>query len=419
MLNQTENSFHALLGSDHIRSATPGDAVSGVQPQLILEPATEQQLATTLRLANESRLAVIPRGGATKLGWGNRPSRADLILSTARLNKVLEHAWADLTVIVEAGCTIRALQQALAQHGQRLAIDPLWPERATIGGILSVNDSGTLRLRFGALRDLIIGVTIALADGTLASSGGKVVKNVAGYDLPKLVTGALGTLGVITRAVFRLHPAPRHARSFSIPTANLQDTQRLVLAIQDSKLAHVALQSCFSAGTAPSIDILFEGTEVGLAAQAAQLRALCGTAQVSEAPPTVWEARQELWSFSNSAETAVAKIGTLPTVLARTVELLGKAADSAHLRWMSVVYATGLGWLRLEGSSDNLHPALTTLRADLDKIGGSLILLHRPAPLPAFDAWGPPGDSLPLMKSVKRQLDPASTLNPGRFLGGI
>src|SRR5262249_50136339 len=119
---------------------------------------------------------------------------------------------------VEAGCIIRALQQALAQHGQRFAIDFLWPERATIGGIFFVNDSGMLRLRFGALRDFIIGVTIVFADGILASSGGKVVKNVAGYDLPKLVTGALGMLKIITRAVFHLHPTPRHARSFSIPT---------------------------------------------------------------------------------------------------------------------------------------------------------------------------------------------------------
>ena len=117
----------------------------------------------------------------------------------------MEHAWADLTVTVEAGCTIAELQRTLAQHGQRLAMDPLWPERATIGGILATNDSGALRLGYGSLRDLIIGITLALADGTVASSGGKVVKNVAGYDLPKLATGSLGTLGVITQR--RVPPA--------------------------------------------------------------------------------------------------------------------------------------------------------------------------------------------------------------------
>ncbi len=414
-----ENNFRAVLRSDQMRSASVSDAVSGVQPQLILEPTTEQHLAAALRLSNEARLAVIPRGGATKLAWGNSPSRADLILSTTRLNRVLEHAWADLTVTAEAGCTFQTLQQTLAQHGQRLALDPLWPEKATVGGILSTNDSGALRLRFGALRDLIIGVTIALPDGTLASSGGKVVKNVAGYDLPKLVTGAFGTLGIITRAVFRLHPLPHHARSFTISTPNPEETQKLVLAIQDSKLAHTALQSHFSGDAAPTSDILFEGTEAGLDAQAAQLRALCRAATISEASPAVWNARQELWSFSDPAETAIAKISTLPADLSRLIELFHRASDSFHVRWKSLNYATGLGWLRLEGSAKHFQQALTSLRADLEKKGGSLVVLHRPTQLSSLHAWGTPGDSLPLMKAVKHQLDPANTLNPARFLAGI
>jgi len=411
--------FIDILGAEKVRPTTPADSISGVQPQLILEPATESELAAALRLADESKLAVIPRGGSTKLGWGNSPSRADVILSTARLNKILEHAWADLTVSVEAGCAIQTLQETLAQHGQRLALDPLWPERATIGGILSSNDSGALRLRFGALRDLIIGVTIALPDGTLASSGGKVVKNVAGYDLPKLVTGALGTLGVITRAVFRLHPLPHNTRCFTVSRTSAEDTQKLVLAIQDSKLAHVALQSCLTAKSTPTIDILFEGTEAGLDAQAARLRTLCGSAQISEASSATWNARQDLWSFSNREETAVAKISVLPTDLARSIELFRRTANSGHFYWKSQMYAIGLGWLRLEGPSDRLHQALIALQPAIEKMGGSLVLLHRPTSMPAFDAWGTPGDSLSLMKSIKRQLDPANTLNPGRFVGGI
>jgi glycolate oxidase FAD binding subunit len=413
-----ENNLRAILGPDHIRPASPSDAISGVQPQLILEPATEQQLADALRLSHAFGLAVIPRGGGTKLGWGNPPSRADLILSTSRLNKILEHAWADLTVTVEAGCTMRTLRETLAQHGQRLALDALWPEKATVGGILSSNDSGALRLRFGSLRDLIIGVTVALPDGTLASSGGKVVKNVAGYDLPKLVTGAFGTLGVITRAVFRLHPLPHRTCSFTISTAHPEDTQRLVLAIQDSKLAHVAIQAHFSAQKPPSIDVLFEGTEVGLGAQAAHLHTLCQSTKISEASHAVWNAREEFWSFSNAAETAIAKISILPTDLAHAIELFRRASDSS-LRWQALIYATGLGWLRLESPAENLQRALIGLRAELEKMGGSLVLLHRPTQLSSFDTWGTPGDSLPLMKAVKHQLDPNRTLNPGRFLGGI
>src|SRR5882762_1074891 len=263
--------FIALVGNEYARAATAADAVAGAQPNLVIEPGTEGELAEILRLSNEAGLAVIPRGGGTKLRWGNPPARADLILSTARLNEIIEHAWADLTVTVEAGCTIQRLQETLAQHGQHLALDPLWPEKATVGGVLSTNDSGALRLRFGALRDLIIGATIALPDGTLASSGGKVVKNVAGYDLQKLVTGALGTLGVITRAVFRLHPLPLNTRSFSVAATNAEEAQRFVLTVQDSKLAHTLLQSHFSDAASPVSDILFEGTEAGLAAQETQL----------------------------------------------------------------------------------------------------------------------------------------------------
>ncbi|PYT79245.1 MAG: hypothetical protein DMG40_17185 [Acidobacteria bacterium] len=434
-----ESNFRAVLGADQIRPATPADTVCGVQPQLALEPSTEQQLAEALGLANESKLAVLPRGGGTKLGWGNPPSRADVILSTARLNKVIEHAWADLTATVEAGCTIKALQETLAQHGQRLALDPLWPERATIGGILSTNDSGALRLRFGALRDLIIGVTIALPDGTLARSGGKVVKNVAGYDLPKLVTGALGTVGVITRAVFRLHPLPHHTRSFTISVSSPQEAQELILTIQDSKLAHVALQSHLCQETPPSIDILFEGTEAGLDAQAARLRALCQSAKFAQSSPAVWNARQELWSHSDSQHApvaqvgpesrrtvslaafsfAIAKISALPADLAHTVGLIRGTADSSHLHWKSLMYATGLGWLALEGPANNLHRALSSLRSGLEQRQGSLVLLHRPAGLPTFDAWGSPGDSLPLMKAVRSRLDPFHTLNPSRFLYGL
>jgi glycolate oxidase FAD binding subunit len=411
--------FIALVGNEYVRAVTAADAVSGVQPKLVIEPGTESELAEVLRLANEAELAVIPRGGGTKAGWGNPPTRGDLILSTARLTEIIEHAWADLTVTVEAGCTIQRLQETLAQHGQRLALDPLWPEKATVGGVLSTNDSGALRLRFGALRDLIIGITIALPDGTLASSGGKVVKNVAGYDLPKLVTGALGTLGVITRATFRLHPLPRNTRSFSVSSANAEEMQRFVLAVQDSKLAHTFLQSHFSDETPPASDILFEGTEAGLTAQEAQLRNLAGRASVANASKSTWTAREELWSFLDASTTALAKISMLPGDLAHTMGGVGHAAQLHQLRWHALVYATGLGLVRLEGKPAALKGALQLLRVELEKHGGSLAALHRPEKMAEFDAWGDAGDALPLMKAVKQRLDPKNTLNPGRFVGGI
>jgi glycolate oxidase FAD binding subunit len=414
-----ENEFRTVLAPDSLRAATSADAVCGRQPQLVVEPADEQQLAAVLRLATGAGLAVIPRGGGTKISWGNPPARADIILSTSRLDKMIEHAWADLTVSVEAGCTILKLQSALARHGQRLALDPLWPAQATIGGILSTNDSGSLRLRFGALRDLIIGVTLALPDGTLASSGGKVVKNVAGYDLPKLVTGALGTLAVITRAVFRLHPLPRNTKTLSICGCTLEDMQRFILSVQDSKLAHTALQARVAQDAEPVVDILFEGTEAGIAAQEAQLRDLARPAQVLEALSSVWSAPEKLWNSANAARDAVAKITGLPASISRTVETVQRAASSQNTHWELTMQATGIGWLRLDAAPENLHAVLSGLRFELEHSSGSLVLCQHPAEMPHLDAWGQPGDALPLMRAVKNQFDRKTTLNPGRFLGGI
>jgi len=414
-----EHEFRAILASDSIRAATAAEAVCGIQPRLVLEPASEQQLAAVLRLANDRSLAVVPRGGGTKLSWGNPPSRTDIILSTAGLDKIIEHPWADLTVSVEAGCTIQKLQSALAQHGQRLALDPLWPAHATIGGVLSTNDSGSLRLRFGALRDLIIGVTLALPDGTLASSGGKVVKNVAGYDLPKLVTGALGTLAVITRAVFRLHPLPRNAKSLSISGCNLEEMQQLLLAVQDSKLAHTALQARIAEDREPVVDILFEGTEAGIAAQEIQLRELASPSPAAVAPSTVWAASQAFWSSPDPASAAVAKITTLPASIARTIEFLEHTTNSRKAKWKLTLEATGIGWLRLEAAPENLHAVLSELRFELERDGGSLALFYRPAAMTRLDAWGKPGDAVRLMRAVKNQFDPKNTLNPGRFVAGI
>jgi glycolate oxidase FAD binding subunit len=417
--NTFEADVREIVTANYVRTAGERDAVSGAQPSLVVEPGSEQELAKVLKLANAAGLAVIPRGGGTKLEWGNRPERADVILSMARLNRVIEHAWADLTVGVEAGCTIGKLQETLAKHGQRLALDALWPERATVGGVLSANDSGALRLRFGSLRDLVIGATVALADGTVASSGGKVVKNVAGYDLPKLVTGAFGTLGVITRAIFRLHPLPKETRTISCVTEDVREAQRLVLAIQNSKLAHSALQICCGGEMQPRVDVLFEGTEAGLTAQVEQAKSMMGST-ITDVGKDVWSARQEICSAGKkgNAEFAVAKCATLPAQMAETIETIARLSV-ANLRWNIVAQATGVGWARFEGEASASDSALREFRANLERGGGSLVIAHRPAGITTLDAWGNVGDALPLMSAVKQEFDPRRTLNPGRFVGGI
>ena len=193
--------------------------------------------------------------------------------------------------------------------------------------------------------------------------------------------------------------------------------QQHVLSIQDSKLAHSALQVRGAAGGQPSADILFEATAAGIRAQESQLCNLLGSTCAEQAAESVWNARQELWSPMDSA--MIAKISVLPTEIARIARDLEQIGSSQKLRWQIVVQATGVGMLRLDGETDRLSTAVEQLRAGVEGHGGSIVILHRPNGLASLDAWGNPGDALPLMRAVKQQLDPKGTLNPGRFVGGI
>src|SRR5277367_911366 len=175
------------------------------------------------------------------MSWGN-PVTPRIRLRMDRMNTLREHSWQDMTCNVEAGCSWSAMQAQLARHGQMVALDPLWPKRATVGGIVAVNDGGPLRLKYGGLRDLIIGMTVVLADGTIAKTGGKVVKNVAGYDLHKLMTGSFGTLGVIAEVTFRLHPIPADTKTWTISSPTADPIGELMMSILNSQLSTQAMQ---------------------------------------------------------------------------------------------------------------------------------------------------------------------------------
>jgi len=411
--------LRALVGAEHLRTSKLEDAVDDVLPHMVIEPGNPEEVAGVLKIATGAGLQVIPRGGATKMDWGNPPRSGDLMLSTRRLNRVVEHAWGDMTATVEAGCTFQQLQQTLAGHGQRLALDPLWPDQATIGGILATNDSGPLRIRFGSLRDLVIGITLALPDGTLAKSGGKVVKNVAGYDLPKLATGSLGTLGVITQAIFRLHPVPRESRTLSFFNSDSETMNALVLAIQDCNMVPTGVQVRAGNSSTPEVDLRFEGTAAGCEAQIEQTLRIASGARRIESPADVWNARSELWS--GAEPSVVCKFSLLPADIGTFLDLIRKASELLHLPWRLVAQAVGVGYLRLEGTDTGaLLNALQDLRKKLETRGGSLVILRCPLEIKSkMDVWGSAGDALALMRSIKAQFDPAGLLNPGRFIGGI
>jgi glycolate oxidase FAD binding subunit len=389
----------------------------------VLEPATETELAERLARANADGLAVLPRGGGTKSDWGNPPERADLVLSTRRLDRVLEHAAGDMTVTVEAGCTIARLQETLAKQGQRLAIDPLWPEQATVGGVLATNDNGSLRHAFGSLRDLIIGTTVALPDGTLARSGGKVVKNVAGYDLPKLMVGSLGTLGVITQATFRLHPLPTFSRALVFRAPDIDAANTFILGVATSPLGVTGVEMRASSGTEfAAVGVRIESSAVAPGAEAIDaIAAACGTRCLADANPA-WGDREYIFSAKDSA--AACKLSVPQSRIAdccRALDRTCRPAAPDRLAWSLVIEGVGVGWVQVVASDvPSLAANLRSLRRELAGIGGTLAVLRGPPELKGqADSWGDVGDALRLMKRLKEQFDPSGTLNPGRFVGGI
>ena len=206
-------------------------------------PSTPHEVAETLRHASEQRQSVLIRGAGTKLDWGRPAERVDVVLDMRRLNRVLAHEHGDLTATIEAGATLHDVNEALGRHGQWLPLDPPLAERATIGGILATNDSGPLRHRYGAPRDLVIGIQLATTDGVLSKAGGQVVKNVAGYDLSKLVTGSFGSLAAIVSATFKLSPLPAASKTIRIAAADFDSLGQLVRAVMASQLEPIAFES--------------------------------------------------------------------------------------------------------------------------------------------------------------------------------
>ena len=388
--------------AEELRTLLGAECVGEREGKPLVSPRTTEEVAAVARYADEHKVAVEITGAGTKRGWGN-PVAADLLLDTTRLTGVREHSASDLTATVAAGTPWDAMQGVLAVHGQRVALDPLWPATATVGGVIATNDSGAWRLRYGSLRDLIIGMTIVLADGTIAKSGGKVVKNVAGYDLHKLMTGAFGTLGIITEVTFRLHPLPKHTQTFTIAAPQATQFAPLMRAIQNSHLLTQGVQIRCN-GEGAHLDIELDAHPS--AAHADLLREMTHAAgfelsDCGEQAANLWGTRETL--FRDGA--TVIKLSVLPTELCETLVAMQNASD-VSIR--CVAQASGLIFAALEGAPAAIESYLQSLKADV------AILASTNA-----QRWKAEPSALPLMREIKRQFDPNRVLNPGRFVGGI
>lgn len=396
----------AIAGAENI--APSGEAIT-------VAASDAETVAEILRFANSNGIAVTPNGSGTKQTWGNLVE-AGIRLDLGRMNKLREHAWQDMTCTVEAGCTWAAMQSELAKHGQMVALDPLWPEKATVGGIVAANDGGALRLKYGGLRDLIIGMTVVLADGTIAKTGGKVVKNVAGYDLHKLMTGSIGTLGVIVEVNFRLHPLETNARTWTAVASDPLQFDRPLRGLLDSQLTPSSVQIRLNAQEC-ALDVRLAAPAECMAEHEAKLRTIFSELELKPSEESTWQARQELHDSEN---TLVLKISTLPSDLC----LLGsELQDWAAKKEMTIVVAAqanGLVTVALKSSPGAANALIEHLRERLRQSGGSFVALQIPKQmLGTLDPWGCESNALTLMKEIKRRFDPNRILNPGRFVGNI
>jgi glycolate oxidase FAD binding subunit len=401
---------------DSWRPAADGDTVAGVPARYVAAPATIEEAADVLRTAAARDLAVVVRGTGTKLDWANPPRRLDLILDTRHLTGVVEHAAGDLIVVVRAGTTREELAGLLAQAGQQLALDAPLPG-STIGGTVAVGTSGPRRMLYGTARDLLIGVTVVRPDGQVAHAGGKVVKNVAGYDLGKLITGSYGTLGLVAQCAFRLHPLPAAAAFVRRRAGDADDAGRLCASMLGAQLVPSALD----VETAPEgridVTVLLEGVPEGVERRvAAARRMLGGDPTITETPPAGWSTYP--WGAGDVGLKLTATISRVPALLTAARTATDRYGVPIAVRGSA---GTGVLYAGLPGgtASDAVARVVEELRAAARGAAGhAVVLTAPPAVRDRVDLWGPI-DGLDLMRRVKDQFDPAARFAPGRFIGGI
>lgn len=407
------------------RAIAPGVTVAG-----LVMPTSVEALSAVLQVAEQCGWQVIPAGTGSKLDWGGlvQAGRTAIVVSTKRLDQLIDHAIGDLTVTVEAGMPFATLQAILAQKGQFLAIDPAFPEHATIGGIVATGDTGSLRHRYNSVRDMLLGLTFVRADGQVAKAGGRVVKNVAGYDLMKLLTGSYGTLGVITQVTFRVYPLPAAAETVVLTGAATAIAQ-LAASLSHSVLTPTSLDilsesvvAALALGQGTGLAVRFQSIESSVQEQREKLLHLgrslnlTTTTYAGADEAALWQQLQERMTQVNPEAAIACKIGITPTAAIALYQYL----DTLSLpTWFAQLHgATGLGRLVVTSSFD--RNALMQIRAFCQTQSGFLSVLQAPVEIKqTLDVWGYSGNALDVMRSLKRTFDAKHLLNPGRFVGGI
>ncbi|MGH2398839.1 MAG: FAD-binding oxidoreductase [bacterium] len=423
--------LEAELGAgavDTAREVLEAHAVDGVRPQVVARPADAEQVAAVVRICADADAAVAPWGGGTSMALGNVPRRLDVVLRTDRLASLGEHDDANLTATVQAGMTSERLQSLLARRGQFLAIDPPHPARATIGGIVAANTNGPRRMQYGSVRDLVIGMKMVLPGGEQIKAGGKVVKNVAGYDMCKLFIGSLGTLGIITEVTFKMAPLPERAATIAV-NAQPSDAFRIVSelfasTLQPSAIAIInqwAAQSARLEGPAGGLAVAVEGFREAVDRHMRDISAMAGRIRLSarvlegKAHEALWTAVRDFPSPSNGhalfrLTVPLGSVGAAADALSR-----GKAGASTESGAWIAHAGSGTLWLRVPASAVRETFAKLVALANEHR-GHAVLAASQPSIKRDLDVWGPPPPSLGIMREIKQRFDPQGLFNPGRFV---
>ncbi|AFY46663.1 FAD/FMN-dependent dehydrogenase [Nostoc sp. PCC 7524] len=392
--------------------------ITGKPPSCLVYPQTQAQLAAVIATAYSHNWRVLPCGSGSKLSWGGLAQDIDVVVSTERLNQLIEHAVGDLTITVEAGMKFGYLQQLLTDSRQFLALDPSTPELATIGGIVATADTNSLRQRYGSVRDQLLGITFIRADGQIAKAGGRVVKNVAGYDLMKLFTGSYGTLGIISQVTFRVYPLQETSGTVVL-TGKAEAISQAANTLRGSALTptqadllSMQLVSSLGLGAGMGLIARFQSINESVKEQShrvlelGQTLGLEGAVYSGADEDSLWQRLQEQIHTPASESAITCKIGILPTA---AVEVLtGVEIGLVHL-------SSGLGIVQVQDKIQVLK-----VRSLCQSRNGFLTVIKAPVAVKQqIDVWGYTGNALSLMRRIKEQFDSKNILNPGRFVGGI
>jgi glycolate oxidase FAD binding subunit len=427
-------------------------------PAAAVRPASSEEAAEIVKFAASEKLALVPSGARTKLGIGFAPSRYDLALDVSRLNHVIAYDPGDLTLSVEAGVPLRKLQQTLAEHGQFLPVAPPFFNQATVGGLIASGVDSPLRQFYGTARDFLLGMEFVNGEGVAAKSGGRVVKNVTGYDIHKLMIGALGTLGVITLVNFKTFPMPKGTRGFVARFASAENALDMRRRIAQSALAPLTLEilsprvaELFACGAALKFEAApmpanvlsrtewalstgYAGTDRVLQRFATDLQRMAeqsgatGVSALAENLPPAWARKREFVpiALASSPATTIVKLSVLPTRMAEVLASAQKAAESNELRWAAMARGVGIIYFALlpGDHTDEWRGRVASAAKEIQdaaaKLGGHATIPWCPSEWKsALSIWGPARPDFPQMQKVKAVFDPQGVLSPGRFVGAL